>query len=70
MVNCFSYRGIGIRIEDNVVMTETGPYVLTAGLPKEMADAKDALKKEPSRNAIEKDLVLRLILYWIAIYSK
>lgn len=43
MVNCFSYRGIGIRIEDNVVMTETGPYVLTAGLPKEMADIEELM---------------------------
>ena len=43
MVNCFSYRGIGIRIEDNVVMTETGPYVLTAGLLKEMADIEELM---------------------------
>lgn len=43
LVNCFSYRGIGIRIEDNVVMTETGPYVLTAGLAKEMADIEELM---------------------------
>jgi Xaa-Pro aminopeptidase len=27
------WRGIGIRIEDDVVVTREGPRVLTAGLP-------------------------------------
>lgn len=30
--------GIGIRIEDDVLITETGHQVLTAGVPKELAD--------------------------------
>ncbi|MBR4984705.1 MAG: aminopeptidase P N-terminal domain-containing protein [Proteobacteria bacterium] len=32
------YRGIGIRIEDDVLITEDGPVVLTADLPKEIED--------------------------------
>ncbi|WP_191601313.1 aminopeptidase P N-terminal domain-containing protein [Marinomonas algicola] len=32
------WRGIGIRIEDDIVITDQGPYVLTHGLPKEIAD--------------------------------
>ena len=32
------WRGIGIRIEDDVLVTETGHDVLTAGVPKALAD--------------------------------
>ncbi|UTW00289.1 aminopeptidase P N-terminal domain-containing protein [Marinomonas rhizomae] len=32
------WRGIGIRIEDDVLIRADGPYVLTHGLPKEIAD--------------------------------
>jgi len=29
------YRGIGVRIEDNVLITKDVPDVLTAGVPKD-----------------------------------
>lgn len=32
------WRGIGIRIEDDILIREDGPYVLTHGLAKEIAD--------------------------------
>jgi len=32
------WRGIGIRIEDDVLVTDTGHEVLTAGVPKSVAD--------------------------------
>jgi Xaa-Pro aminopeptidase len=33
-------RGIGIRIEDDVLATRKGPVVLTAGAPKQLADGE------------------------------
>lgn len=32
------FRGIGIRIEDDVLITEEGPLVLTASCAKEVDD--------------------------------
>ncbi len=32
------YRGIGVRIEDDLVVTPDGNQVLTAGTPKSVAD--------------------------------
>jgi len=36
------WRGIGVRIEDDVVVTEGGHDVLTAGIPKEIDDVEGA----------------------------
>ena len=37
-----SFRGIGVRIEDDVLVTRTGHRVLTAGVPKEVRDVEAA----------------------------
>ena len=34
-------RGIGVRIEDDVLVTKGGPDVLSAGVPKEIADIEE-----------------------------
>ena len=34
------FRGIGIRIEDDVLITETGCDVLTDGIPKEVSEVE------------------------------
>ncbi|KAI9025310.1 peptidase M24, structural domain-containing protein [Phycomyces nitens] len=41
------YHGIGIRIEDNVVIGEETPYVLTATAPKEVIDIEHCCKSTP-----------------------
>ncbi|MGS2741998.1 Xaa-Pro aminopeptidase [Halomonas sp. LS-001] len=40
------YRGIGIRIEDDVVVTSQGHEVLTADVPKEIADIEALMAKK------------------------
>lgn len=39
------YRGIGIRIEDVVVMTEKGPLWMSAGIPREIREIENLMKR-------------------------
>ncbi|MDP6457087.1 MAG: aminopeptidase P N-terminal domain-containing protein [Candidatus Marinimicrobia bacterium] len=39
------YRGIGIRIEDDVLMTEDGPVWLSADIPREVDDIERMMKR-------------------------
>ncbi len=41
------YRGIGIRIEDDVLITGGDPEVLTAGTPKTVAEVETTMAEEP-----------------------
>ncbi|MBK7259872.1 MAG: aminopeptidase P family protein [Ignavibacteriae bacterium] len=40
------FRGVGIRIEDDALVTETGCEVLTAAVPKQPADIERIMKKK------------------------
>ena len=40
------YRGFGIRIEDDVLVTETGYEVLTKDIPKEISDIEKSMRKK------------------------
>jgi len=40
------YRGIGIRIEDDILITETGNKNLTAGVPKEISEIEALMNQE------------------------
>ena len=39
------WRGIGIRIEDDVLVTKSGHEVLTAAAPKEIKDIEALMRK-------------------------
>ncbi|WP_404376416.1 Xaa-Pro aminopeptidase [Vreelandella aquamarina] len=41
-----AYRGMGIRIEDNVVVTEQGHDILTDGVPKQVAEIEQIMAKK------------------------
>ena len=40
------YWGIGIRIEDDVVVTARGPRVLTGGVPKSVREIERLMKRD------------------------
>lgn len=41
------YRGIGVRIEDDVAVTEGEPIVLTRGVPKEVDELEGIIGRTP-----------------------
>jgi len=45
------YRGIGVRIEDDILVTASGRRVLTAAAPKEIAEVEAACQGEARRHA-------------------
>jgi Xaa-Pro aminopeptidase len=47
------YENMGCRIEDDVLVAESGNRVLTAGAPKEIADIEKTMKKPSSFPAIK-----------------
>ncbi|THU62643.1 hypothetical protein C4D60_Mb01t07250 [Musa balbisiana] len=51
------YRGIGIRIEDEVLITETGHEVLTGSMPKEIQHIKSLLNHTHSEASEASDLI-------------
>lgn len=47
-------RGIGIRIEDDVLMTENGPEWLSIDIPKQIDDVESWMAKQSAKNDIFK----------------
>jgi Xaa-Pro aminopeptidase len=47
-----AYRGIGVRIEDNILVTETGPVNLSEKIPRQIDDVERWVKSflNPKRN--------------------
>jgi len=43
------FRGIGIRIEDDILITDNGPYVLSGDCPKQVQDIEDLLMLRKTR---------------------
>tara|TARA_B100001093_G_scaffold505008_1_gene561663 strand:- start:225 stop:485 length:261 start_codon:yes stop_codon:yes gene_type:complete len=45
-----AYRGIGVRIEDDIVITAGEPENLTAAIPKEVDDIEALVGSQPLTN--------------------
>lgn len=45
------YHGLGVRIEDDVLITASGPIVLTAGCPKQIDDIEKLMSNQQSMNS-------------------
>ncbi|MBV7388387.1 Xaa-Pro aminopeptidase [Pasteurellaceae bacterium TAE3-ERU1] len=45
------YKGIGVRIEDNILITETGNKILTAAVPKEADDIERLMQSAENNDA-------------------
>lgn len=45
------YRGIGVRIEDDILVTEEGPENLTAGTPKTVKEVEAVMAEAPTLSA-------------------
>jgi Xaa-Pro aminopeptidase len=42
------YHGLGVRIEDDILITASGPVVLTAGCPRQIDDIEKLMRNRPS----------------------
>ena len=47
------YKGIGVRIEDDVVVTATGVDILTADVPKTVKDIEALMQSANKENTLE-----------------
>ena len=49
------FRGIGIRIEDDVLMTANGPEWLSAGIPKQIDDVEEWMAERANAGRLERE---------------